>query len=68
MSLDRRADAEEIKEQHKEVEGQTGVCRFRIEGFSPLQRRTKFRAVSSGPILDVGGAQWELMVYPKGNE
>lgn len=49
------------------VSKQTGVGRFRIEGFSLLHRK-KGDAVSSGPIIDVGDAQWEILVYPRGND
>lgn len=49
------------------VSRQTGVGRFRIEGFSLLHRK-KGDAVSSGPIIDVGDAQWEILVYPRGND
>lgn len=49
------------------VSKQTGVGRFRIEGFS-LLRRKKGDPVSSGPVIDVGDAQWEILVYPKGND
>jgi len=46
---------------------QTGVGRFRIDGFSHLHRK-RGDAVSSGPIIDVGDAQWEILVYPRGND
>jgi len=49
------------------VSKRTGVGRFRIEGFSLLHRR-KGDSVSSGPIIDVGDAQWEILVYPRGND
>eukprot|EP00928_Gymnodinium_smaydae_P022019 TRINITY_DN18625_c0_g1_i4.p2 TRINITY_DN18625_c0_g1~~TRINITY_DN18625_c0_g1_i4.p2 ORF type:complete len:122 (-),score=20.75 TRINITY_DN18625_c0_g1_i4:111-440(-) len=49
------------------VSRQTGVGRFRIEGFS-LLRRKKGDAVTSGPVIDVGDAQWEILVYPRGND
>eukprot|EP00929_Paragymnodinium_shiwhaense_P097920 TRINITY_DN5948_c1_g2_i1.p1 TRINITY_DN5948_c1_g2~~TRINITY_DN5948_c1_g2_i1.p1 ORF type:complete len:406 (+),score=108.47 TRINITY_DN5948_c1_g2_i1:112-1329(+) len=49
------------------VSKQTGVGRFKIEGFS-LLRRKKGEAVSSGPVIDIGDAQWEILVYPRGND
>jgi len=49
------------------VSKRSGVGRFRIEGFSLLQRK-KGDAVSSGPIIDAGDAQWEILVYPRGND
>ncbi|CAJ1412992.1 unnamed protein product [Effrenium voratum] len=49
------------------VSKQTGVGRFRIDGFSLLYRK-KGDPVSSGPIIEIGDAKWEILVYPSGNE
>jgi len=49
------------------VTKQTGVGRFRIDGFSGLYRK-KGEPVSSGPIIEIGDAKWEILVYPAGNE
>jgi len=49
------------------VSKQTGVGRFKIQGFSLLHRK-KGDAVTSGPIIDIEDAQWEILVYPRGNE
>lgn len=49
------------------VSKQKSVGRFRIENFSLLQKK-KGEPVSSGPIIDVGDAKWEILVYPAGNE
>eukprot|EP00930_Biecheleria_cincta_P047051 TRINITY_DN32550_c0_g1_i1.p1 TRINITY_DN32550_c0_g1~~TRINITY_DN32550_c0_g1_i1.p1 ORF type:complete len:353 (-),score=75.52 TRINITY_DN32550_c0_g1_i1:100-1158(-) len=49
------------------VSKQTGIGRFRIEGFSLLHRK-KGEPVSSGPIIQIGDSKWEILVYPTGNE
>jgi len=42
-----------------------GSGRFRIRGWSLLQQK-KGEKVSSGTIIEVGGAHWALEVWPKG--
>lgn len=49
------------------VTKQTGLGRFRIDGFSGLYRK-KGEPVSSGPVIEIGDAKWEILVYPAGNE
>eukprot|EP00931_Biecheleriopsis_adriatica_P100837 TRINITY_DN76078_c0_g1_i1.p1 TRINITY_DN76078_c0_g1~~TRINITY_DN76078_c0_g1_i1.p1 ORF type:complete len:354 (-),score=73.09 TRINITY_DN76078_c0_g1_i1:154-1215(-) len=49
------------------VTKQTGVGRFRIDGFSLLYRK-KGDPIASGPIIEVGDFKWEILVYPTGNE
>lgn len=67
MAADSAALADAPMEATLSVSKETGVGRFRIDGFSLLHRK-KGDAVSSGPIIDVGDAQWEILVYPRGND
>uniref|UniRef100_A0A7S0A4F9 BTB domain-containing protein n=1 Tax=Pyrodinium bahamense TaxID=73915 RepID=A0A7S0A4F9_9DINO len=47
----------------------TSSGRFRLEGFSSLlELHRKDEEVSSGPIIDVGGEKFDIVVYPAGNE
>lgn len=47
----------------------TSSGRFRLEGFSSLlELHRKDEEVSSGPIIDVGGDKFDIVVYPAGNE
>jgi len=49
------------------VPTQIGSGRFQIEKFSLLgQKKGEF--VSSGPIIDAGGAKFAITVYPQGDE
>lgn len=47
----------------------TSCGRFRLEGFSSLlEFHQKDDEISSGPIIDVGGEKFDIVVYPAGNE
>eukprot|EP00931_Biecheleriopsis_adriatica_P075586 TRINITY_DN49411_c0_g1_i1.p1 TRINITY_DN49411_c0_g1~~TRINITY_DN49411_c0_g1_i1.p1 ORF type:complete len:358 (+),score=82.70 TRINITY_DN49411_c0_g1_i1:64-1137(+) len=56
-----------MKEATLSVSTQKGVGRYRIENFGLLHRK-KGEPVSSGPIIRVADADWEILVYPAGSE
>lgn len=51
------------------VRRETGVGRFRIAGFSLLlQKQKEKESIRSGPIIDIGGAKWDIEIWPAGDK
>lgn len=64
-----RVSQGKVKEATLQVRKETGVGRFRIDGFSLLlQKQKEKESIRSGPIIDIGGAKWDMEIWPAGDK
>lgn len=64
-----RSSQGNVKEATLSVRTETGVGRFRVDGFSLLlQKQKEKESIRSGPIIDIGGAKWDIEIWPSGDK
>jgi len=64
-----RSTSSTVKEAVAKVGKETGTGRFRIDGFSLLlQKQKEKESIRSGPIIEIGGAKWDIEIWPAGDK